>query len=150
MLHVGGAPNPKVTYCTAALRAFLKWQKYRNGNQISGYQGWGLWDREQRAEGVSTRVTGGSRQRWNCPVSRLYQHHCLGYDALLGMQWLRLRAQWLRLHLKMQGTRIRSVVGELRSHRSRGEYTPHTAPSEPEHRTRESIHELQLRSYSAK
>ena len=32
-----------------------------------------------------------------------------------------LAVQWLRLHLPMQGVRVRSLVGELRSHMSRGQ-----------------------------
>lgn len=141
------APNPKVTYGTAALRAFLKWQKYRNGIRSVVIRAEGCGTGNRREEGVSMRVTGGSRQRWNCPVSWLYQHHCLGYAALLGTS---LRAQGLRLRLEMQGTRIRSSFGELRSHRSGASTPPCTAPTEPEHQTRGSIHVLQPRSDSAK
>lgn len=50
-----------------------------------------------------------------------YEYYRLEYSALLGTS---LRVQWLRIRLEMQGTRTRSVVGELRSHRSRVEYTP--------------------------
>ena len=31
-----------------------------------------------------------------------------------------LVVQWLRIHLSMQGTRVRSLLGELRSHMPRG------------------------------
>ena len=32
-----------------------------------------------------------------------------------------LAVQWLRLHLPVQGVRVRSLVGELRSHMLRGQ-----------------------------
>lgn len=93
--------------------------KYSNGNQ-SGHQGWGLCEEgaEGRRGAYRWQVGPGSDEAALYPD---YEYYRLGYSALLGTS---LRVQWLRIRLEMQGTRPRSVVGELRSHRSRGEYTP--------------------------